>query len=456
MIEFTKGDMFEVPVDVRINTVNCKGVMGAGVALAFKTRYPEMYKDYKKACSEGIVRPGAMYVWKNLLGDWIINFPTKRDWREPSRYEDILSGLDALRCYLKDFGPISVALPALGCGHGGLDWNQVSQMIKEKLSDLDAHIFVFEPADSRNAGRTVLDEPSNENIRDLKELGFKPINLPPQFMGVGLPHTCLIKGDEALLAKHWIALLPSKDPTERELKALDSVARQMSLEGKQIVVAMVHATRATEQISEIFLKYRVAVVLVLPFGPLTRKSVARTSTEKRQESFAFLSIAAPNEAWGRPVLAQSMILLRTGASSVLLTDPAPEWLKSNIMQAWAKQPLFYLRYETQPDDLRRMLDREGAHSISRRPDTGEPNLSPLINRDSTIGPSEAVKVVDVEEHFTISLASESASQFRDLAKIIERSPSPDGNVKITVSYGSGAEDLKTAFRRILKDYREDK
>jgi O-acetyl-ADP-ribose deacetylase (regulator of RNase III) len=456
MIEFTKGDMFEKSVDVRINTVNCKGVMGAGVALAFKTRYPEMFKDYKKACSEGIVQPGVMHVWKNLLGDWIINFPTKRDWREQSRYEDILSGLDALRRYLKDFGPISVALPALGCGHGGLDWNQVSQMIKEKLSDLDAHIFVFEPADSRNAGRIVLDEPSNENIRDLKDLGFKSINLPLQFRGEGLPLAGLIKGDEALLAQHWIALLPSKDPTERELNALDSVARQMSLEDKQIVVAMVHATRATEQITEIFLKYRIAVVLVLPFGPLTRKSVSRTSTENRHSSLALLSIAAPNEAWGRPVLAKSMTLLRTGASSVLLSDPAPEWLKSNIMHTWAKQPLFYLRYETQSDELRRMLDQEGAHSISRRLDTGEPNLSPLISRDYSIVSGEAVKVLDVEEQFTISLALETASQLRDLANAIERSPSADGKVRITVSYGTGTEDLKMAFRRILKDYRKNK
>src|SRR5437867_4467429 len=115
MIEFTKGDMFKVPVDARVNTVNCVGVMGAGVALAFKNRYPDMFKDYQDACKDGRVRPGAMHVWKNLMGEWVINFPTKRDWREPSRYEDILSGLDALRTYIREQGHISVAVPALGC-----------------------------------------------------------------------------------------------------------------------------------------------------------------------------------------------------------------------------------------------------------------------------------------------------------------------------------------------------
>jgi O-acetyl-ADP-ribose deacetylase (regulator of RNase III) len=153
MIEFTKGDMFDSPADVRVNTVNCVGVMGAGVALAFKNRYPDMFKDYQNACRDRRLRPGKLHVWKNLLGEWVINFPTKRDWRDPSLYEDILSGLDALREYLLDHGHITVALPALGCRHGGLDWAKVAPMIKDKLADLEARILVFEPADSINAGR---------------------------------------------------------------------------------------------------------------------------------------------------------------------------------------------------------------------------------------------------------------------------------------------------------------
>ena len=142
----------DTSADIRINTVNCVGVMGAGLALAFKTKYPEMFRDYQKACKSGTVKPGKLHVWKTLMGDWIINFPTKRHWREPSRYEDIESGLIELKNYLVDKGKVKVLLPAVGCGHGGLEWPRISEMIKKHLIDIEAEILVFTPADSRTAG----------------------------------------------------------------------------------------------------------------------------------------------------------------------------------------------------------------------------------------------------------------------------------------------------------------
>lgn len=151
MIEFTSGNMFDRAADVRVNTVNCVGVMGAGVALAFKSRYPEMFGAYQRACRLGEVKPGSLHTWQGF-GVTVVNFPTKRHWRQPSRYEDVQAGLDALCLYLSDKGAISVTLPALGCGHGGLDWSRVSTMIKDSLSGLEAHIFVYQPADSRNVG----------------------------------------------------------------------------------------------------------------------------------------------------------------------------------------------------------------------------------------------------------------------------------------------------------------
>jgi O-acetyl-ADP-ribose deacetylase (regulator of RNase III) len=152
MLKFIQGNIFEAPADIRVNTVNCVGVMGAGIALAFKTRFPEMSKEYKRACDAGEVKPGKLHVWKSVAGDCVVNFPTKRHWRDKSRYEDIEAGLIALRDYLKDKGRVRVTLPALGCGHGGLDWSKVSLMIHEQLKDLEAEIIVFEPGDSRAAG----------------------------------------------------------------------------------------------------------------------------------------------------------------------------------------------------------------------------------------------------------------------------------------------------------------
>jgi len=137
--------MFATPADIRVNAVNCVGSMGAGVALAFKRRYPEMFKSYQRACREGQLKPGSLHVWKTSSGEWVINFPTKRHWRNPSRYDDIESGLDSLRDYLRSLGDVTVALPALGCGYGGLDWERVSRMIADKLAGLEARILVFKP-----------------------------------------------------------------------------------------------------------------------------------------------------------------------------------------------------------------------------------------------------------------------------------------------------------------------
>lgn len=379
MIQFTKGDMFAVPVDVRVNSVNCKGVMGAGVALAFKQLYPEMFKEYRRACRNGTIRPGALHVWKTLMGEWVINFPTKRDWRDPSCYEDICVGLEALRNYLQEQGPITVALPALGCGHGGLDWDRVSSMIEDKLGDLDARILVFAPADSREVGRVAQDQPSTEQIRALEKFGFRVLGLPWYEPALGVPSNILVKGDPNLLGTRWIALLPSKSPGERERAALQPVVRQMAQASDPVTIALVHATRATEDIAELFLEHGISIVLILPFGVLTRKKIAQIPTEGRRASFAIISVAAPEAAWSRQVLAQSMTLLRAGSSSVLISDPEPEWLAGRAAHAWAKRAIFFLRYESLPDNVCRILDDMGAHPISRRRNTGEPNLCPLFD-----------------------------------------------------------------------------
>lgn len=157
MLEFTNGDMFERDFDIRVNTINCVGTAGAGVALAFKRRYPEMHKEYVDLCKLGKIKPGAMWVWKDdtFAGEVVVNFPTKRHWKENSRYEDIESGLQALKDYLDALGQdgVTVAIPALGCGHGNLDFKIVKKMIEKYLSDSRAKISVFTPWDSRNLGK---------------------------------------------------------------------------------------------------------------------------------------------------------------------------------------------------------------------------------------------------------------------------------------------------------------
>ncbi|WP_204377182.1 type II toxin-antitoxin system antitoxin DNA ADP-ribosyl glycohydrolase DarG [Xanthomonas nasturtii] len=139
---FKAGDMFLTNADAIVNTVNCVGVMGKGVALEFKRRWPENYKFYKKACDKRELRPGKMLTYdRGSIFDsdrprFLINFPTKDHWRSKSKIEYIEAGLDALIDEIISRSIKSIALPPLGCGNGGLDWAVVRPLIIQKLSVL--------------------------------------------------------------------------------------------------------------------------------------------------------------------------------------------------------------------------------------------------------------------------------------------------------------------------------
>ena len=156
MLKFTAGNMFDIDADILINTINCVGVMGCGVALAFKKRYPYMFKRYRYLCRSNQMHPGILWNYKTHDNKLIVNFPTKDHWREPSKYLYIKHGLKELRSLLKEANNNTlVALPALGCGHGGLDWDIVKEMIQEHLENLsNVIVYVFQPQDSRKLGGT--------------------------------------------------------------------------------------------------------------------------------------------------------------------------------------------------------------------------------------------------------------------------------------------------------------
>lgn len=149
MIEYETGDILASEAEALVNTVNCVGVMGRGIALQFKKAFPENFKAYKAACDREEVQPGRMFVFERdtLTGPkYIINFPTKRHWKGNSRIEDIEAGLDALEAEVLDRGIRSIALPPLGSGLGGLRWEEVRSRIEAKLGGLkDVRTFVYEP-----------------------------------------------------------------------------------------------------------------------------------------------------------------------------------------------------------------------------------------------------------------------------------------------------------------------
>jgi O-acetyl-ADP-ribose deacetylase (regulator of RNase III) len=149
MIEFKTGDILAADTEALVNTVNCVGIMGRGIALQFKNAFPENFKAYEAACAREEVQPGKMFVFETEAltnPKYIINFPTKRHWRGKSRIEDIEAGLTALVAEIRARSIRSIAIPPLGSGLGGLNWADVHVRITEALRGLnDLQAIVFEP-----------------------------------------------------------------------------------------------------------------------------------------------------------------------------------------------------------------------------------------------------------------------------------------------------------------------
>ena len=152
MIKYKNGNIFDEDVEAIVNTVNCVGVMGRGLALQYKKTFPDNFKAYLIACKNGEVIPGKMYVYNTgqiFNPKYIINFPTKRHWKAKSKIEDISNGLDDLVRVIREYNIKSIAIPPLGSGLGGLNWKDVKDLINQRLSHIDCNIIVFEPLEQK-------------------------------------------------------------------------------------------------------------------------------------------------------------------------------------------------------------------------------------------------------------------------------------------------------------------
>ncbi len=183
MFEFKRGNLLIEQADAIVNTVNCVGVMGKGIALQFKKAYPDNFKQYENACKKGLVVPGKMFIVDlNSITQphYIINFPTKIHWKNKSRLDDIENGLISLKKDIKNLNIKSIAIPPLGCGLGGLKWNDVKFKIEKILNDLtDTKIIVFEPVDK------IFENKINTNfIPDLTPARAALIGLMNQYLNI--------------------------------------------------------------------------------------------------------------------------------------------------------------------------------------------------------------------------------------------------------------------------------
>lgn len=161
MITYVKGDIFSSPSKVIVNTVNTVGVMGKGVALEFKNRYPDMFQSYKALCDEKKLDVGKLVLWKNS-SKWVLLFPTKRHWRNPSKMEYIEKGLMKFVENWDKLGANSIAFPRLGCGNGGLDWGDVRPLMEKYLNPLPLQILIY--VDNYNDPK-----PEHEDITEIEK-----------------------------------------------------------------------------------------------------------------------------------------------------------------------------------------------------------------------------------------------------------------------------------------------
>lgn len=217
MIRYTQGNLLSAPTDALVNTVNEVGVMGKGIALMFREAFPVVAREYEHAAKAGNVRVGQMFVTRNrsLIGPpWIIHFPTKKHWRNPSRLEWVREGLRDLVRVVSAHHIASIALPPLGCGNGGLDWQLVRREIEAAAAELpEVEFLVFAPTDE------YLNARKREGLEQLTPARALIAELVRRYAVLGLECTNLEVQKLAWFLDRSIKALALSDPLTLDFKA---------------------------------------------------------------------------------------------------------------------------------------------------------------------------------------------------------------------------------------------
>ena len=175
MIEYIEGTVFNSPAKTIVNTVNCAGIMGAGIALEFKLRYPEMYEEYIKMCEKKSIKVGTPRIFEYNSERWIMNFPTKGHWRFPSKIQWIESGLKYFADNYEKRDIKSIAFPKLGTNNGGLEWDEVKILMEKYLGNLNIPVYICldELREAEGSEKEMVDSiNSTDIISKYKEIGI--------------------------------------------------------------------------------------------------------------------------------------------------------------------------------------------------------------------------------------------------------------------------------------------
>ena len=379
MIRFVQGNFFDYKADIRINTVNCVGVMGAGVALLFKNKYPEMNTEYVKLCNQGLIRPGKPHVWKskNLFSESsediiIINFPTKDDWKKPSEYSYIIDGLKWLKTYLQDKPNSIITIPALGCGHGGLDWEKVNEMIIDNLSGLETEILVFEPKSSHisniHSSEQDIEILKNKNIKHIIPSDFDyPIQLK------GKSSTDLyIKGDVNILTKKTISLIINNKAEEREFSALIKCIDRFE-DTNIIFVLSLNSSIDSDLLKELITRKKRVIVLI-PTGILQLKLRKDIKNIWDNNLITTVSIFPPNQIWKKYSNIQTLKFALSISKVLLINTMQIDYLKSIQKELIKHNCKFYINYW---NDRNTFFESIHAIPVGKDSFTGLPNVKKI-------------------------------------------------------------------------------
>ena len=276
-IRFVDGDMFSIPADILVNTVNCVGVMGAGVAAEFKKRYPEMYRDYVSRCRRRELKPGSPYLWQNpsMFGEGkdelIINFPTKDNWRDPSQYEYVEDGLMRMRDLLSHADGRKVVMPAVGCGHGGLNWERIKAMIVRYLSDVNANFIVTEP---KNSQQTEALTDKERNFMHLKNIGMyapSDIDYPMALKGRSSAVLYYRGNIEWVNDNNTIAIINSNDAKAEEREAIGKMLNKIGNERPDTKMVLFIRSMSDMDVLKGCFERQMKVIMLIPEGIMHMK-----------------------------------------------------------------------------------------------------------------------------------------------------------------------------------------
>ncbi|PSU68342.1 hypothetical protein C9J20_05195 [Photobacterium phosphoreum] len=351
MLKFVKGDFFDFDADIRINTVNCVGVMGAGVALAFKKQYPEMFKEYARQCKAKEIVPGKPTVWRQgdmfSKGIEIINFPTKNHWRNPSEYEYIEDGLIWLSNYLKNKDGLTITLPALGCGHGGLDWERVKPLILKYLNKTSNNILVFEPEASKKAGKSLSITP--DKISKLKDLGVSLVRKNEKQYPVGLlrytEKDLWVIGN--ISTEFDISIISSTSPSEKEKSIVNELINYCEANNYSVLFG---GSVFDKRMALLAMNKGIETGVFLPSG--IYKSAEKIRNKGEDSQISILSVGDPFTAFDKREYMPAVLSRIFICKSVFFTTSRLKWIEKqkNIILKNKISSYFFEYEELNNDD----------------------------------------------------------------------------------------------------------